>query len=255
SGADHERVASEDLERVGHMVVMARDVALGGRRRSLVVADAARVGDPGLHRDRPALLGKARAILLHRCGEVELALLGEPVSRRRGHGLSNRSGAVGGVGLGRYLILEVGIAEALRPHDLAAMAQGPRASWRTGRVERGGNQVLDGRELGLGEKGHAGRARARRNEQESKDEAAKQAYAHVREPRRLAPHRASFELPKKTPHGISPGKDRSAMKGITPFLWFNDDAEKAIQFYTSVFKNSKVGHISRYGDSGPGPKG
>jgi len=45
------------------------------------------------------------------------------------------------------------------------------------------------------------------------------------------------------------------MKGITPFLWFNDDAEKAIQFYTSVFKNSKVGHISRYGDSGPGPKG
>jgi predicted 3-demethylubiquinone-9 3-methyltransferase (glyoxalase superfamily) len=45
------------------------------------------------------------------------------------------------------------------------------------------------------------------------------------------------------------------MKGITPFLWFNDKAEEAIQFYTSVFKNSKVGHISRYGDAGPGPKG
>ena len=45
------------------------------------------------------------------------------------------------------------------------------------------------------------------------------------------------------------------MPKITPFLWFDNNAEEAIQFYTSIFKNSKVGNISRYGDAGPGPKG
>jgi predicted 3-demethylubiquinone-9 3-methyltransferase (glyoxalase superfamily) len=45
------------------------------------------------------------------------------------------------------------------------------------------------------------------------------------------------------------------MKGITPFLWFDTQAEEAMQFYTSVFKNSKVVRVSRYGDAGPGPKG
>jgi predicted 3-demethylubiquinone-9 3-methyltransferase (glyoxalase superfamily) len=42
---------------------------------------------------------------------------------------------------------------------------------------------------------------------------------------------------------------------ITPFLWFNTQAEEAAHFYASIFKNSKVGSISRYGDAGPGPKG
>jgi predicted 3-demethylubiquinone-9 3-methyltransferase (glyoxalase superfamily) len=42
---------------------------------------------------------------------------------------------------------------------------------------------------------------------------------------------------------------------ITPFLWFNDRAEEAVQFYVSIFKNSKVLKTSRYGDTGPGPKG
>ena len=42
---------------------------------------------------------------------------------------------------------------------------------------------------------------------------------------------------------------------ITPFLWFDNQAEEAINFYTSVFKNSKIGKIGRYGDEGPGPKG
>jgi predicted 3-demethylubiquinone-9 3-methyltransferase (glyoxalase superfamily) len=42
---------------------------------------------------------------------------------------------------------------------------------------------------------------------------------------------------------------------ITPFLWFDNNAEEAVNFYVSVFKNSKVGEIARYGDSGPGPKG
>src|SRR5213082_1361259 len=45
------------------------------------------------------------------------------------------------------------------------------------------------------------------------------------------------------------------MQQITPFLWFNDQAEEAMSFYTSIFKDSKVGSITRYGDAGPGPKG
>ena len=45
------------------------------------------------------------------------------------------------------------------------------------------------------------------------------------------------------------------MQKITPFLWFNDNAEEAMNFYVSVFNNSKVGSVNRYGDAGPGPKG
>jgi predicted 3-demethylubiquinone-9 3-methyltransferase (glyoxalase superfamily) len=42
---------------------------------------------------------------------------------------------------------------------------------------------------------------------------------------------------------------------ITTFLWFNDNAEEAVNFYVSVFKNSKILNTTRYGDSGAGPKG
>jgi predicted 3-demethylubiquinone-9 3-methyltransferase (glyoxalase superfamily) len=45
------------------------------------------------------------------------------------------------------------------------------------------------------------------------------------------------------------------MQKITPFLWFDDRAEEAMNFYVSIFKNSKVGRVTRYGDGGPGPKG
>jgi len=45
------------------------------------------------------------------------------------------------------------------------------------------------------------------------------------------------------------------MQKITPFLWFDDQAEEAMSFYTSIFKNSKIGTVSRYGDAGPGEKG
>ena len=45
------------------------------------------------------------------------------------------------------------------------------------------------------------------------------------------------------------------MQKITPFLWFDDNAEEAMKFYVSIFKNSKVLGITRYGDAGPGPKG
>ena len=45
------------------------------------------------------------------------------------------------------------------------------------------------------------------------------------------------------------------MQKITPFLWFDDQAEEAMHFYTSIFKNSKIGSITRNGEAGPGPKG
>ncbi len=45
------------------------------------------------------------------------------------------------------------------------------------------------------------------------------------------------------------------MQKITPFLWFDGKAEEAMRFYVSIFKNSKIGSITRYGDAGPGPKG
>ncbi len=45
------------------------------------------------------------------------------------------------------------------------------------------------------------------------------------------------------------------MQKITPFLWFDNNAEEAMNFYLSVFKESKVLSVSRYGDAGPGPKG
>ena len=45
------------------------------------------------------------------------------------------------------------------------------------------------------------------------------------------------------------------MPKITPFLWFDHQAEEAANFYTSVFKNSKVGAIARYSEAGPGPAG
>lgn len=42
---------------------------------------------------------------------------------------------------------------------------------------------------------------------------------------------------------------------ITPFLWFDSQAEEAAQFYVSIFHNAKMGEVTRYGDAGPGPKG
>ena len=45
------------------------------------------------------------------------------------------------------------------------------------------------------------------------------------------------------------------MQKITPFLWFDTQAEEAANFYVSVFKNSKVLTVARYGETGPGPKG
>lgn len=45
------------------------------------------------------------------------------------------------------------------------------------------------------------------------------------------------------------------MQKITTFLWFNDQAEEAMNLYTSIFKNSRIVSVTRYGEAGPGLKG
>lgn len=45
------------------------------------------------------------------------------------------------------------------------------------------------------------------------------------------------------------------MQKITPFLWFDGQAEEAANFYVSIFKNSKILNLAHYGEAGPGPKG
>lgn len=45
------------------------------------------------------------------------------------------------------------------------------------------------------------------------------------------------------------------MQKITPFLWFDSQAEEAMNFYVSIFKNSKAGKVTRYGENGLRPKG
>jgi predicted 3-demethylubiquinone-9 3-methyltransferase (glyoxalase superfamily) len=45
------------------------------------------------------------------------------------------------------------------------------------------------------------------------------------------------------------------MQKITPCLWFNDQAEEAVRFYCSIFKNSKIRRVAQYGEGGPRPKG
>jgi len=45
------------------------------------------------------------------------------------------------------------------------------------------------------------------------------------------------------------------MKKINPFLWFDSEAEQAAKFYVGIFKNSRIGKITHYGEDGPRPKG
>ncbi|MGA2192759.1 MAG: VOC family protein [Nitrospirota bacterium] len=45
------------------------------------------------------------------------------------------------------------------------------------------------------------------------------------------------------------------MQKIIPFLWFDDNAEEAVNFYVSIFKDSKIVSVARYGEAGPGPEG
>jgi len=45
------------------------------------------------------------------------------------------------------------------------------------------------------------------------------------------------------------------MQKITPFLWFDSQAEEAVKFYCTIFAKSKITNVSRYTEAGPGPKG
>ena len=45
------------------------------------------------------------------------------------------------------------------------------------------------------------------------------------------------------------------MQKITPFLWFDNNAEEAVNFYVSIFRNSRIISVSRYGEGSPGPAG
>ncbi len=45
------------------------------------------------------------------------------------------------------------------------------------------------------------------------------------------------------------------MQKVTPFLWFDNNAEEAMNFYVSIFKNSKIVSVARYGEAGPGTPG
>lgn len=45
------------------------------------------------------------------------------------------------------------------------------------------------------------------------------------------------------------------MQRISPCLWFDNQAEEAVDFYLSVFKNAKIKSTTRFGEAGPGPKG
>ncbi len=53
----------------------------------------------------------------------------------------------------------------------------------------------------------------------------------------------------------NPVRTQPATQKITTFLWFDNNAEEAVKFYCSVFKNSRVLNTTHYGDAGPGPKG
>ena len=47
----------------------------------------------------------------------------------------------------------------------------------------------------------------------------------------------------------------ATLKKITPCLWFDSDGEEAAGFYTSIFENSRILHVSHYGSAGPRPEG
>jgi predicted 3-demethylubiquinone-9 3-methyltransferase (glyoxalase superfamily) len=56
-------------------------------------------------------------------------------------------------------------------------------------------------------------------------------------------------------HNPANAREEQTMQKITTFLWFNNNAEEAANFYVSIFKNAKIVNLARCGDAGPGPKG
>src|SRR5688572_3398073 len=64
------------------------------------------------------------------------------------------------------------------------------------------------------------------------------------------PKSAQSKVVSQRPPAASP-----RIQLITPFLWFDKEAEEAANFYCSIFPKSKIKTITRYGETGPGPKG
>jgi predicted 3-demethylubiquinone-9 3-methyltransferase (glyoxalase superfamily) len=54
---------------------------------------------------------------------------------------------------------------------------------------------------------------------------------------------------------LTDGETEDAMQKITPCLWFDTEGEEAARFYTSVFPNSRIVEVTRYGSAGPRPEG
>src|SRR5262249_36088369 len=62
-------------------------------------------------------------------------------------------------------------------------------------------------------------------------------------------------LPSQCTNVRSGESSPMTIRGITPFLWYDTQAEDAAKLYVSVFANSRITRVSRYGDAGHGPKG
>jgi predicted 3-demethylubiquinone-9 3-methyltransferase (glyoxalase superfamily) len=60
---------------------------------------------------------------------------------------------------------------------------------------------------------------------------------------------------RRSRSSVSPFDSEAIMQKITPFLWFDNQAEDAARFYASIFKNSRVIETTRCGNAGPGPSG
>jgi predicted 3-demethylubiquinone-9 3-methyltransferase (glyoxalase superfamily) len=56
-------------------------------------------------------------------------------------------------------------------------------------------------------------------------------------------------------HIMAGNNQETRIQKITPFLWFDDNAEEAVNFYVSIFANSKIESVTRYGKAGPRPEG
>src|SRR5947207_10289726 len=72
-------------------------------------------------------------------------------------------------------------------------------------------------------------------------------------------HNIDVPDPKRRSHrnccAINVDGKEILMQKIAPCLWFDGEAEEAMNFYTSIFENSKVGNVTRYGEAGPGENG
>src|SRR4051812_530671 len=74
----------------------------------------------------------------------------------------------------------------------------------------------------------------------------------------VTPKAADAPAPGASKDGAAKEKEseeKMTKQNITPFLMFEGKAEEAINYYVSIFKNSKIKNITRYGKEGPGPEG